>query len=224
MSLQHDNDKASRSFRKRHILVPACVLLPVAGAYGFYVFANAPSRCGTRIKWQYCFKGTGYPRIFRRIGSMIINTPSRIALLTATLMCCLSPQEAFATDASISVSGFSFVGPNVTIDVGDKVTWSGLAAIHNVAQSDSAASNAYNLTGFRSGDVGDVTTFDHTFATPGIFYYICEPHAASDDMKGSVTVNALSVPASEFFGLALLVVLLAAACFGALHRLSNRAA
>lgn len=155
---------------------------------------------------------------------MIINTPSRITLLAATLICGLSPHDAFATDASIGVSGFSFVGANVTIDVGDKVTWSGLGAIHNVAQSDSAASNAYNLTGFRSGDVGDLTTFEHTFATPGIFYYICEPHAEFNDMKGSITVNAIGVPASKFFGLALLFALLAAACFGALHRLSNRAA
>ena len=145
----------------------------------------------------------------------------RISLFAAALVCGLWPQGAFAADASINVSGFSFVPANVTINVGDKVTWSGLGSTHNVAQSDSAASNLYNL-GFRSGDVGDVTTYERTFNTPGIFYYICEPHAATDNMKGSVTVNAVGVPASDFSGLALLFVLLAAACLVALPRLSHR--
>lgn len=150
--------------------------------------------------------------------------PGKISLFAAALICGLWPQGAFAADASINVSGFSFGPADVTINVGDKVTWSGLGATHNVAQSDSALSNSYNLTGFRSGDVGDVTTFERTFNTPGIFYYICEPHALSSDMKGSVTVNAVGLPASDFAGLVLLLAVLMGACFRALHRVSNRAA
>ncbi len=148
----------------------------------------------------------------------------RLSVFAAALSACLWAQGAFAADASINVAGFSFSPADVTINAGDKVTWSGLGAIHNVAQSDSASSNVYDGTGFRSGDVGDVTTFEHTFNTPGIFYYICEPHALSDDMKGSVTVNAVGVPVSNYTGLVLSFTVLAGVCFFALRRLSRRAA
>lgn len=39
---QHRNE-TSRASRKRHILLPVCLLVAVAGAYGFYAFATAAS-------------------------------------------------------------------------------------------------------------------------------------------------------------------------------------
>lgn len=43
MSEQQHRNEASRSFRKRHIMAPACFLIVVAGAYGFYTYATAAS-------------------------------------------------------------------------------------------------------------------------------------------------------------------------------------
>ena len=63
-------------------------------------------------------------------------------------------QGAFAADAAIGVAGFTFTPADVTIDAGDTVTWSGLSAGHNVAQSTSPAADIWDGTGFRSGDPG----------------------------------------------------------------------
>ena len=43
MSEQQQRNETSRGFRKRRILVPVCLLVAVAGAYGFYAFATAAS-------------------------------------------------------------------------------------------------------------------------------------------------------------------------------------
>ena len=107
------------------------------------------------------------------------------------------------------MSGFTFSPADVTINAGDTVTWTGLTPIHNVAESDSPASDVYN-GGFRSGAVGAVASFQQTFNSPGIFYFVCEPHAGIG-MKGSVTVNAPPAPTSTAPGHAILVVVLIAA-------------
>ena len=43
MSEQRQRNETSRGFRKRRILLPVCLLVAVAGAYGFYAFATAAS-------------------------------------------------------------------------------------------------------------------------------------------------------------------------------------
>ncbi|MFP6598208.1 MAG: plastocyanin/azurin family copper-binding protein [Candidatus Hydrogenedentota bacterium] len=111
--------------------------------------------------------------------------------------------NVFAADVTITASGLTFSPANVTINAGDQVTWNGLDSIHNVAESDSLGSLVYNGTGFRSGEIGDFSTYQHTFSTPGVFYFICEPHAASG-MRGSVTVNAVGMPPLSVAGYVIL--------------------
>jgi len=120
--------------------------------------------------------------------------PICVALFLAAV-----PLKAFGADAAISASNFVFSPADVTINVGDKVTWSGLQnGTHNVAQSSSAGSNVYDGSGFRSGAAGAVPSFEHTFATAGVFFYVCEPHAAGFGMKGSVTVQEVGDPDNLF--------------------------
>jgi plastocyanin len=99
--------------------------------------------------------------------------------------------NVFAADATITAqAGNTWDTPNVVITQTDTVTWTNLGSMHNVAESDNASANFYNGSGFRSGAVGATNTHQETFFTPGIYYYICEPHAGVG-MKGSITVNAL---------------------------------
>lgn len=135
----------------------------------------------------------------------------RYPIIGMTILAITCAGQALAADAAIGVSGFDFSPADVTINAGDKVTWTGLLPNHNVAESDSPASVVYNGTGFRSGAVGAVASFQQTFSSPGIFYFVCEPHAASFGMKGSVTVNAAAVPTSTAPGHAILIVVLIAA-------------
>lgn len=86
-----------------------------------------------------------------------------------------------AADQTVNVAGTSFSPGNVTIQVGDTVTWvNNNQGFHNVAADDGS---------FRSGDPADEWTFSHTFTAAGTFGYHCEPHQ-SFGMTGTVTVEA----------------------------------
>jgi len=84
--------------------------------------------------------------------------------------------------------GNRFEPAEVTINVGQTVTWSWPAASvgHNVLP------DAGNVPA-RSGPLADgPTTHVHTFAEPGVFPYYCQAHGAPGGvgMSGRVTVNA----------------------------------
>ena len=137
--------------------------------------------------------------------------------LAVMLVCVGVAQGAFAADASIGVSGLTFTPADVTINAGDTVFWSDLAANHNVAQSASPASDVWDGAGFRSGAPSEFSTFQYTFNTPGIYYYLCEPHATVG-MKGSVTVLPVGLPAADPVGLAIVAAALIGAAIVVLRR------
>lgn len=134
-------------------------------------------------------------------------------------------QDAFSADASIGTSGTNFTPADVTIKVGDTVTWTDLQLFggHNVAQSASPVANSYDGSGFRSGEQGDLDTYQYTFDTPGVYYYICEPHVAFD-MRGAVTVEGVGLPAASPLSLALSIAAIAGAAILLFRRLSKGAA
>ena len=93
----------------------------------------------------------------------------------------------------------TFTPMDVTIEVGDTVNWTMLTSTgpaHNVVEVDQTDynSNTDNPNGgFNSGLAGAVPSFQFTFNTEGVFYYICQPHILTS-MKGTVTVNATPAP------------------------------
>ena len=84
--------------------------------------------------------------------------------------------------------GFSSTNQQISIDVGDTVTWTWTGGTHNLRSftggAESFDSGYSGATGF---------TFSHTFTVVGQTDYVCDPHAQS--MFGTVTVNA---PAQSF--------------------------
>jgi len=123
-------------------------------------------------------------------------------------MAVLAAAPVYSATIEVAVGGLSFIPADVTINAGDSIHWTGLGAFHNVAEVDDAMDNTWN-NGFRSGEVGDVPEFTQVFNTPGIYYYVCEPHAAAD-MRGSIMVNA-SAPSVTPWGMAVMAALLLAA-------------
>jgi plastocyanin len=104
----------------------------------------------------------------------------RRTLLPFCLAVCLAAPVAWAAEVSVNVISNSFAPSNVTIQVGDTVTWTNSnRGFHNVV-SDEA--------GFRSGDATENWTFSHTFNSAGVFDYYCEPHQFFG-MTGTVTVQ-----------------------------------
>ena len=122
-----------------------------------------------------------------------LQYPKHSLLICAAFILYFLPASAFGADAAVTVVSLTFSPADVTINVGDKVTWTGLqfGVGHTVSQTPDASANVY-VSGFRSGNQNAVPTFEWTFNTAGTFFYICEPHATIG-MKGSVTVQAVEV-------------------------------
>lgn len=82
-----------------------------------------------------------------------------------------------AKSQSISISGFAFFPADLTVHVGDTVTWTNAdSAVHTVTSDDGA---------FASEDLNKDGTFSFTFSKEGIYSYFCANHAS---MKGTITV------------------------------------
>lgn len=100
-----------------------------------------------------------------------------------------------AQDYTVNLTGFTFDPPLLTINVGETVNWVSNTGTHNV--NGSTNSFPANPEGFSSGSPQPAPwTFSHTFNTPGVYAYACDPHI-SLGMLGSVIV----LPASSAAGL-----------------------
>lgn len=84
-------------------------------------------------------------------------------------------------DQTVAVNNFSFTEQDITIEIGDTITWVNEQGRHNVVSTSGPVS-------FDSGEpqTGE-WEFSVTFSQPGVYQYICEPHASSG-MFGSITV------------------------------------
>ena len=79
----------------------------------------------------------------------------------------------------VSMADIAFDPAEVTVAVGDTVTWVNDDSVDHDVTADS----------FSSGDPGGMApgdTFDHTFEEAGTFDYVCTVHPG---MEGSVTVE-----------------------------------
>ena len=79
----------------------------------------------------------------------------------------------------VSMADITFEPAEVTVGVGDTVTWTNDDSVDHDVTADS----------FSSGDPGGIApgdTFDHAFEEAGTFDYVCTVHPG---MEGSVTVE-----------------------------------
>ncbi|MEX1019045.1 MAG: plastocyanin/azurin family copper-binding protein [Litorilinea sp.] len=92
----------------------------------------------------------------------------------------------------IEVSNDFFSPQELTIEVGETVTWRRLEGIHNVRAEDDSFGNTLN---------GQWTTYSHTFTTPGVYPYYCESHGAPGGvgMSGVITVIDPNAPDADLF-------------------------
>ncbi|NIP59714.1 MAG: hypothetical protein GWM92_15470 [Gemmatimonadetes bacterium] len=79
-------------------------------------------------------------------------------------------------------TSLAFDPDDVTINVGDTVTWENEADIFHTITPDGHS----EWTRQEMNDAGQ--QFQHTFNTPGTFDYFCEPHQAQG-MVGTITVQ-----------------------------------
>jgi plastocyanin len=120
--------------------------------------------------------------------------PTRFARLSALLVLSLGATAAAATDHVVSVSDGLFEPKNITISVGDTVTFKafGNAYPHNVHDVDDSFRCSRGCRGDSSGATGDPVkewTATVAFNVPKLITYQCDPHAIYG-MSGTINVVA----------------------------------
>lgn len=89
------------------------------------------------------------------------------------------PEGTETQTHELEISGFAFVPNELTMQVGDTVTWTNKDAISHTVTSDSG-------TELASEYLSKGESYSHTFNTVGNFDYHCIPHQY---MKGTITVE-----------------------------------
>jgi plastocyanin len=110
-----------------------------------------------------------------------------------------------ATAWQVMILGDSFSPQDITVNVGDSVTW-----VNSAGAVHSTVSNSNPVDSWNSGGILDGFNYTHVFRSVGTFQYYCDIHP---EMTGSVTVQQ---PVPEFSGPMALVTLtlaIAAAMF-----------
>jgi plastocyanin len=88
---------------------------------------------------------------------------------------------AFAATRAVAISGFAFSPPSLTINVGDRVTWTNSDAVAHTATATGGA--------FDTGDIGQGQSASVRFTKAGTYAYVCTPHPS---MTGTIRVRAAS--------------------------------
>jgi plastocyanin len=108
---------------------------------------------------------------------------ARLAALAGLLLFIALASTSAAATTAVNIQGFAFVPPNVTINVGDTVTWTNKdAAAHSVVVNGIGQTPV--LTQNQSGGIA--------FNAAGTFPYVCGIHGSA--MMGTVIVRAAATP------------------------------
>lgn len=104
---------------------------------------------------------------------------------TQVMMMCLAPVAFGQTNHTINAQGMSWSPNDLTIEIGDSVTWvNNNGGSHNL--NGTTATYPANPESFGMPTVGTNWVFGKRFNVEGIYMYRCDPHAAG--MTGKVTV------------------------------------
>lgn len=98
------------------------------------------------------------------------------ATTPATTPSTSSGSSSSSAGTAVSIANFAFNPADVTIKVGDTVTWT---------NNDSVA-HTVTGTGFDSGSLAQGKTYSHKFDTAGTFDYHCSVHPS---MTAKITVQ-----------------------------------
>ncbi|HET9878158.1 MAG TPA: cupredoxin family copper-binding protein [Candidatus Limnocylindria bacterium] len=119
------------------------------------------------------------PAVVRRLA-----TAGPVLVVTISIASLLGAAPARAATQSVQIGDGFFTPANLTIAVGDTVTWTnGDDSPHTVTAGGDA---------FASGTIESGSSFSRTFTSPGTYAYVCSFH---DEMVGTITVKAAAAPA-----------------------------
>ena len=121
----------------------------------------------------------GAPRPSR--GAVLLGAVALGLLLLAGLTQVLAGETAdkvAASPATVNIDNFAFAPATLTVTAGTTVTWKNEDdSPHRIGDKDGT---------FKSAALDTDDTFSHTFATPGVYPYICTIHPY---MVGKIVVK-----------------------------------
>jgi plastocyanin len=91
------------------------------------------------------------------------------------------PPDNGSHHIQVNIAGFAFTPKDVTIEVGDTITWTNNDQVAHTATSTSGAD------AFDSGNLSNGQTFMYVFNQAGVTNYRCELHPTV--MTGTITVQ-----------------------------------
>ena len=103
------------------------------------------------------------------------------ALVAATSMFLVGGAVAVAASRAVAISGFAFSPATLTINVGDRVTWTNSDSVAHTATASNGA--------FDTGDIAEGQSASVRFTKAGTYAYSCTPHPS---MTGTIRVRAAS--------------------------------
>ena len=104
-----------------------------------------------------------------------------VACLAATVSLVVGGTVALAATRAVAIGGFEFSPASITINVGDRVTWTNSDAVGHTATATSGA--------FDTGNIAQGESATVRFTQAGTYAYICTPHPS---MTGTIRVRAPS--------------------------------
>jgi LPXTG-motif cell wall-anchored protein len=124
-------------------------------------------------------------RRLRSIG--IIGVVGLVAMFALLPVASAAPRAA--ETKNVSIQDFKFEPKEITINVGDTITWKNEGGTEHTAQADDDS--------FNSGDLEVGKSFSFTFTKAGTFPYFCKYHGAKGGtgMSGTITVGEAAAPA-----------------------------
>jgi amicyanin len=114
-----------------------------------------------------------------------------LSIAAAALLLASAPSGSRAATHAVDIADFAFAPAELTIAVGDTVTWT---------NRDDMIHTATGVTGaWDSGDLALGESYSLTFTAPGTYDYLCTPHPS---MTGRIiVVAAAATPAPSSGGL-----------------------
>ena len=112
---------------------------------------------------------------------MLIGTRSlrRLGLAaTVSMVLALAVPSVLAADRGVTIADFAFGPKTVTVNIGDRVTWTNRDAVEHTATATNGS--------FDTGLIGEGDSAGVRFTVAGTYRYLCTPHP---NMTGTVMVR-----------------------------------
>lgn len=110
------------------------------------------------------------------------------------LFLCLVISASLDAQVTVTINkgaGNSFNPADVTVNQGDIIHFN-LSTFHSILQVSQTTWNANGTAALPGGFSFPTGSGDYTTTTPGVIYYVCTNHVATDGMKGTITVSAVT--------------------------------